>query len=73
MPSKGQLQLGSDVLQALEVRQLDLSTAFLVIQEMIAHWPKIVSYIGATGQLQGFQHVCVFGVFCVFGCRYVER
>ena len=48
---------------------MDLSTAFLVVQEMIVHWLKIVSYISATGQLQEFQHVegrvCVPCVFAV--------
>ena len=48
-----------------------------MIQEIIAHWPTIISYIGATGQLQDIQQVgervCVFGIVCNFGCRYVEK
>ena len=44
-------------LQALEDGKLELCTAFLVVQEMIAHWPQIVAYISSTGQRQEFQHV----------------
>ena len=72
MASTAQLYLGCDVLQGLQDWQLDLSTAFLAIQEVITNWPRIMSYIGATGQLQEFQHVdgrvCVFTVASNFGC-----
>ena len=48
---------------------MDLSTAFLVVQEMIALWPKIISHISATGQLQEVQNVegreCISCVFTV--------
>ena len=54
-----------------------MSTAFLETQQMIAQWPKTVSNVDATGQLQKFQHVegrlFEFGVVCIFGCRYVEK
>ena len=45
------------ILQALEGGKLELSTAFLVIQEMIAHWPQIGTYNSNTSQRQEFQHV----------------
>ena len=45
------------MLQALEKANFDLSTVFLVVQEMLTHWPKIVAYIGRTGPLQEFQYV----------------
>ena len=45
------------LLQALEEAKIDLATVFLVVQEMLTHWPKIVAYIGSTGPLQEFQHV----------------
>ena len=45
------------VLQALEDGKLELSTAIVVVQEMIAHWPQIVTYISNTSQRQEFQHV----------------
>ena len=35
----------------------ELSTLFLVVQEMLTRWPKIGTYIGSTGPLQDFQHV----------------
>ena len=38
-----QLLSGNFALQALEDGKLELSTAFLVVQEMIAHWPQIVT------------------------------
>ena len=44
-------------LQALEDGQFELCTAFLVVQETIAHWPQIVAYISSTSQRQEFQHV----------------
>ena len=47
----------NDLLQALEKAKFELSTVFLVVQEMLTHWPKIVTYIGSTGPLQEFQHV----------------
>ena len=51
------------ILQALENGKLELSTAFLVVQEMIAHWPQIVTYIS---QRQKFQLVeGRVGIFCV--------
>ena len=43
-------------LQALEDGKLELCTAFLVVQEMIAHWPQIVTYISSISQRQEFQH-----------------
>ena len=43
-----------DFLQALEEINFELCTVFLVVQEMLTHWPKIVAYIGP---LQEFQHV----------------
>jgi len=46
----------NDLLQALEEAKFELSTVFLVVQEMLTHWPKIVAYIGSTGPLQEFQH-----------------
>ena len=45
------------LLQALEEANFDLSTVFLVVQEMLAHWPKIVTCLSSTGPLQKFQHV----------------
>ena len=47
----------NDFLQALEEGKFELSTVFLVVQEMLTHWPKVVTYIGSTGPLQVFQHV----------------
>ena len=53
-------------LQALEDGKLELSTAFLVVQEMIAHWPQIVTYIGNTSQRKEFQHAeGRVGIVCV--------
>ena len=53
-------------LQALEDGKLELSTAFLVVHEMIAHWPQIVAYINRTSQRQEFQHVeGRVGIVCV--------
>ena len=53
-------------LQALEDGKLELSTAFLVIQEMIANWPQIVTYISNTSRRQEFQHVeGRVGIVCV--------
>ena len=53
-------------LQALEDGKLELSIAFLVNQEMIAHWPQIVTYISNTSQRQEFQHVeGRVGIVCV--------
>ena len=46
-----------DLLQALEEGKFELCPVFLVVQEMLTHWPKIVAYIGSTGSLQEFQHV----------------
>ena len=58
-------------LQALEDGKLELSPAFLVLQEMITHWPQVVGYISSTGQRQEFQHVegrvCMF-CLCVGAC-----
>ena len=53
------VQMLSDnfALQALEDGKLELSTAFLVVQEMIAHWPQSVTYISNTSQRQAFQYV----------------
>ena len=53
------VQLLSDkfALQVLEDGKLELSTAFLVVQEMISHWPQIVTYISNTSQRQEFQYV----------------
>ena len=53
------IQMLSDIsaLQALEDGKLELSTAFLVVQEIIAHWPQIVTYISNTSQRQEFQYV----------------
>ena len=45
------------LLQALEEVKVDLSTVFLVVQEMLTHWPKIVTYISSSGPLQEVQHV----------------
>ena len=45
------------LLQALEEGKFELCTVFLVVQEMLTHWPKIVAYIGSTGPLQEFQQV----------------
>ena len=53
-------------LQALEDGKLELSTAILVVQEMIAHWPQIVTYISNTSQRQEFQYVeGRVGIVCV--------
>ena len=46
----------NSLLQALEEAKFDLSTVFLVVQEMLTHFPKIVTYISSTGPLQEFQH-----------------
>ena len=57
---------GNFRLQALEDGNLELSNAFLVVQEMIAHWPQIVTYISNTSQRQEFQHVeGRVGIVCV--------
>ena len=45
------------LLQALEEGKFELSTVFLVVQEMLTNWPKIVTFIGSTEPLQEFQHV----------------
>ena len=47
----------SDILLAMEEGKFELCTVFLVVQEMLTHWPKIAAYIGSTGPLQEFQHV----------------
>ena len=47
----------SDLLQALEEGKFELCTVFLIVQEMLTDWPKIVAYISSTGPLQEFQHV----------------
>ena len=47
-----QLMSGNLCLQALEDGKLELSTAFLVVQEMTAHWPQIITYIRNTSQRQ---------------------
>ena len=61
-----QLLNGDFRLQAQEDAKLELSTAFLVVQEMIAHWPQIVTYISNTSQRQEFQHVeGRVGIVCV--------
>ena len=52
-----QLLSGNLCLKALEDGKLELSTAFLVVQEMIAHWAQIITYISNTSQRQEFQHV----------------
>ena len=44
------------LLQALEEAKFDLSTVFLFVQEMLTHWPNIVTYISSTGPLQKIQH-----------------
>ena len=36
---------------------MDVHDGFLVVQEMLSHWPQIVSYIGDTGQQQEYQLV----------------
>ena len=62
------VQLLSDnfALQALEDGKLELSTAFLVVEEMIAHLPQIVTYISNTSQRQEFQYVeGRVGIVCV--------
>ena len=35
-----------------EESKLDLHTGFLFMQEMLGHWPQIVSFLGSTGQPQ---------------------
>ena len=61
-----QLLSGNLCLQALEDGRLELCTAFLVVQEMIAHWPQIVTYISNTTQRQEFQYVeGRVGIVCV--------
>ena len=61
-----QLLSGNLCLQAVEDGKLELSTAFLVVQEMIAHWPQIITYISNTSQRQEFQHVeGRVGIVCV--------
>ena len=61
-----QLLSGNLCLQALEDGKLQLSTAFFVVQEMIAHWPQIITYISNTSQRQEFQHVeGRVGIVCV--------
>ena len=61
-----QLLNGDFRLQALEDGKLELSIAFLVVQEMIAHWPQMVTYISNTSQRQEFQHVeGRVGIACV--------
>ena len=52
-----QLLSGNLCLQALEDGKLELSTALLVVQKMISHWPQIITYISNTSQRQEFQHV----------------
>ena len=44
-------------LQSLEEANSDLYTGFLVVQEMLTHWPNIVAYIKSNGPLQDFHHV----------------
>ena len=48
---------GSCMFKALEDASLDLHSAFLVVQEMLSHWARIVSYISQTSQRQEFQNV----------------
>ena len=62
------VQMLSDnfAMQALEDGKLELSTAFLVVQEKIAHWPQIFTYISNTSQRQEFQYVeGRVGIVCV--------
>ena len=59
---RGYLVLISNVfhnglMQALEEAKFDVSTVFLVLQDILTHWPKISAYIGSTGPLHEFQHV----------------
>ena len=61
-----QLLIDNFALEALEDGKLELSTAFLVVQEMIADWPQIVTYISNTSQRQEFQYVeGRVGIVCV--------
>ena len=46
-----QLLSGNLCSQAPEDGKLELSTAFLLVQEMIAHWRQIITYISNTSQL----------------------
>ena len=43
-----------DLLQALEEGKFELCTVFLVVQEMLTLWPKIVAYICSTGPCKNF-------------------
>ena len=61
------------VFKALEDANLDLHSAFLVVQEMLSHWAQIVSYISERGQWQEFQKVHVrvsLVVLLVQSCLY---
>ena len=37
---------------ALEDSKMNLHTEFPVVQQILTHWPQIVSFIGSTGQQQ---------------------
>ena len=45
------------MIQALEESKLDLHSGFLVVQEILTHWPQIIAYISSTGQQQEYQLV----------------
>ena len=44
-------------MHALEYGKLELPIAFLVVQEMVTHWPEIFAYISSTNQRREFHHV----------------
>ena len=58
-----------NALQALANGKLDISNVFLVVQNMITHWPQIVAYISSTKKRQELKHVkydYVSGISSVF-------
>ena len=65
------------VFKALEDANLDLHSAFLVVQEMLSHCAQIVSYISERGQRQEFQNVhgrvslvVLLVQSCIYGLTY---
>ena len=67
----------SCVFKALEDASFDLHSACLVLQEMLRHWAKIVSYVSETGQREEFQNmhgrvslVILLMLSCLYGLTY---
>ena len=60
------------MLKALDDGHMELSTAFLAVQDLKTYWPQFISYIGATGERQEIPplegKVCFLELSCVAFC-----